>query len=237
MVAASGGNHGVAVAWAAQRAGFTANIFVPTISAPAKVARLRTYGAIVHQVGDVYGESLDASRAFQSESGATSIHAYDDPVVMAGAGTCGLEFDEQAPGLDTIFIACGGGGLAGGVASWFGTRTQIVVCETEGTAAYAKAREAGLPVDVDVSGLAADALGATRIGDAPWEALSSVDAASILVTDEELAAAKNRLWDQLRIVVEPSAATPLAALLSGRWPVPAGGRVGLILCGANTAIT
>lgn len=237
IVAASGGNHGAAVAWAAQRLGHAAIIFVPTTSAPAKVARLAQYGATIHQVGEVYDDALAASREFLEEHAATSIHAFDDPVVMAGAGTCAAELDAQAHGLDAVVLACGGGGLSGGAAAWFGDRVEIVVCETARTPTYARAVEAGRPVDVEVGGVAADALGATRLGATPWRALSGVGAASALVTDEELVAAQAVLWDRLRIVVEPAAAAPLAVLLERRWrPSTAGGRIGLVLSGANRTI-
>ncbi|MEE9415242.1 MAG: serine/threonine dehydratase [Acidimicrobiales bacterium] len=237
VVAASGGNHGAAVAWAAQRDGLTANIFVPTISAPAKVDRLRTYGAIVHQVGNVYAESLTASQQFQAATGATAIHAYEDSLVLAGAGTTGLEFEAQTGQLDSVLVATGGGGLAGGIATYLGDRTTVVVCETHHTTAYASAAAAGGPVDVEVSGIAADALGASRIGDIAWEALSSNSAQSVLVGDDHVVQAKNWLWDNLRIVVEPSAATALAALLSGNYRPSPGERIGIVLCGANTSIS
>jgi threonine dehydratase len=235
VVAASGGNHGAAVAWAAGRAGHRATIFVPTISAPAKVERLRSYGADVHQVGAVYAESLEASMVFQEQSGATSIHAYNHPIVMAGAGTTGSEFVEQAAGLDTILVACGGGGLAGGIASAVDDSVRVVVCETDTTNAYAAAVDAGEPVDVEVSGLAADALGATSIGELPWRALFGVSAPSVTVTDDELAEAQDHLWNEFRIIVEPSAATTIAVLRSGKYLPAPGERVGILLCGANTA--
>ena len=237
IVAASGGNHGAAVAWAAQRLGHKATIFVPTTSAPAKVARLVQYGAAIHQVGDVYGDALAASLEFLEERAATSIHAFDDPVVMAGAGTCAMEFEAQAGGLDAVLLACGGGGLSGGAAAWFGERTEIVACETEDTPTYATALEHGRPVDVEVGGVAADALGATRIGAVPWRALAEVGARSALVSDDELIAARDMLWDRLRLAVEPAAAAPLAALIERRWePSTSGGRIGLVLSGANRTI-
>ncbi len=235
VVAASGGNHGAAVAWAARRNGHAATIFVPTISSPVKVDRLREYGADVHQIGDVYAESLAASEQFVAETGATAVHAYNHPDVLAGAGTVGLEFTEQAAGLDTVIVACGGGGLAGGIACAIGARSRVVVVETETTNTYAAASEAGQPTDVEVGGVAADALGATRIGDLAWQALSAADAPSVLVTDDEVVAAQAHLWREFRIVVEPSAATPAAALLTGRYVPQAGERVGVLLCGANTS--
>lgn len=235
VVAASGGNHGAAVAWAARRAGHAATIFVPTISSPAKVERLRSYGADVRQVGAVYAESLEASLLFQAETGATSIHAYDHPVVMAGAATTGAEFVEQAGGLDTILVACGGGGLAGGIACAVDPDVTVVVCETVTTNAFAAAVAAGSPQDVEVGGLAADALGATRIGELPWAALAGHRAHSVLVTDEDLVEAQEHLWNEFRLIVEPSAATTVAALRSGQYVPASGERVGVLLCGANTS--
>jgi threonine dehydratase len=234
VVAASGGNHGAAVAWAARELGHAASIFVPTISSPAKVERLRSYGAEVHQVGAVYAEALEASRDHQATTGATPVHAYEDPAVVAGAGTTGREFAEQVDPLDTMLVACGGGGLAGGIAAWFGTTgTRVVACETEGTAAFARALDAGEPVDVPISGLAADALGATRIGQLAWSCLTAANAGSEVVTDEELTAAGDLLWDRFRLVAEPSALTPLAALVSGRYRPRPDEHVGVLVCGAN----
>ena len=237
IVAASGGNHGAAVAWAARRFGHDAHIFVPTTATPAKVERLSGYGATVHQIGDVYGEAFAASRRYLETHCATSIHAYDDPVVLAGAGTCARELARAAPGLDAVVLACGGGGLAGGTAAWYGGRTEVVAVETTGTASYAAAIVAGEPVDVTVSGIAADALGAPRIGTTPFHALRAVDATSVTVTDDAVSAARAHLWNWLRIVVEPAAATPLAALMSGAWsPRSSGDRIGIVLCGANTTL-
>ncbi len=238
IVAASGGNHGAAVAWAAARFGHVAHIFVPTTASPAKVDRLRQYGAVVHEVGDVYADAYRASRAHLAAHDATSIHAYDDPIVMAGAGTCARELDHAAPDLDAVLVACGGGGLSGGCASWYGAgSTEIVAVETPGTATYATALSHGAPVDIDVSGLVADSLGATRLGIHPWHALRSVDATSVVVSDDDVAAARDRLWSWLRIIVEPAAAAPLAALLTGAWtPRSPGDRIGIVLCGANTTV-
>lgn len=237
IVAASGGNHGAAVAWAAHQFGHAAHIFVPTNATPAKVVRLLEYGADVRQVGDVYGEALTASRKYLDANHATSIHAYNDPIVMAGAGTCARELDLDAPGLDAVLLACGGGGLSGSTAAWYDDRAEIVVVETHGTATYASAVEHGDPVDVAISGIAADALGATRIGSNPWAALHRVGATSVLVSDDDILAAREHLWKWLRIVVEPAAAAPLAALMSGVWrPRATGDRIGLVLCGANTTL-
>jgi threonine dehydratase len=236
VVAASGGNHGAAVAWAASQLGHPATIFVPTISAPAKLERLVSYGAEVRQVGAVYAGALHASVEHQQTSGATPIHAYEDPAVMAGAGTTGREMEDQVAPMDAVLVACGGGGLAGGIATWLGDRTQVVACETEGTSGYAQALAAGEPVDIRVSGVAADALGASRIGDLAWEQLSARAAASVVVTDDEVEVAREAMWDRFRIVVEPSAAVPIAALLSGRYEPAPDAHIGVVVCGANTRL-
>ena len=237
VVAASGGNHGVAVAWAARQLGVPATVFVPTITAAAKIARLRDYGATVRQSGAVYADALRDSRAFEAATGAPAIHAYDDPAVLAGAGTCGMELETQAGPFDAVLVACGGGGLAGGLAAWFGRRTELVVCETEGTATYASARARGGPVDISVSGLAADSLGASRLGEHPWATLGTARVSSAVVSDREVVAARHRLWEQCRILVEPAAAVPLAVLLTGAWTPPApDARLALLLCGANTEV-
>lgn len=242
VTAASGGNHGVAVAWAAAKLGHRATIFVPTISAPAKVARLRALGAEVVQVGRVYGEALEACEAHEETTGATAIHAYDAADVVAGAGTTALEFDRQVdaagrPSLDAVLVACGGGGLSAGVAAWFGRRAEIVVCETTGTAAWAEARRAGRPVDVEVGGLAADSLGATRLGRIAHRTLAEVGASSALVDDEATATARRDLWDRCRLAVEAAAAVPLAVLRTGAWRPEPNAHVGVIVCGANTSPT
>lgn len=248
VVAASGGNHGAAVAWAAAQFNHPATIFVPTIAAAAKVKRLGDYGANVRQIGSVFAEAHAASEEFRIQSGATPIHAYNDPVVMAGAGTTGLEFQRQVNELDgegpldTILVACGGGGLAGGIASAVSAAakdgsnpTKIVVCETYGTATYAKALQAGEPVDIVVEGKAADALGASKLGTNTWAALQAAEASSALVSDEALASAQHHLWTSLRLLVEPAAAAPLAVLQTGAYECSPGERVGILLCGANTS--
>lgn len=210
---------------------------MPTTATAAKVERLSGYGATVHQIGDVYADAFAASQEYLATHQATSIHAFDDPVVMAGAGTCARELDLAAPDLDAIVLACGGGGLAGGNAAWYGTRTETVAVETLGTAGYAAAVAAGEPTPIEVSGIAADALGATRVGATPFRALSSVEATSVVVTDEDVIAARLHLWNWLRVVVEPAAATPVAALMTGAWaPRRPGDRIGVVLCGANTTL-
>ena len=235
VVAASGGNHGAAIAYAARAAGVPANIFVPTISAPTKVAKLRSYGATVHQVGAVFAEAYDEAVKFLDFNGGLMAHPYNDELVIAGAGTVALEFEQQVGPLDQIIVACGGGGLASGVAAWCGERTMVICCETYGTAGYAAAVNAGQPVPIEISGVAGDALGATSIGEIPWGILSSVDAPSVVVSDEAMLQAKEFLWANFNIVAEPSACVPLAAILTKAW-VPEG-NFGLVICGANTELT
>jgi threonine dehydratase len=233
IIAASGGNHGVAAAYAARALGHKAEIFVPTISAPAKVARLKSYGAVVHQVGTVYAEARAASETRAAETGALMVQAYEDPVVFAGAGSVALEFAEQA-GFDTLLVAVGGGGLIAGCASAIGEGTKIVAVETEGTPTLHEALRAGQPVDVKISGIAADALGASRIGVPNFEVAKKLVRKSVLVTDDAVRAAQRALWEDLHVVAEPSGAAGVAALMSGAYQPAPGERVATLICGANT---
>lgn len=233
VVAASGGNHGAAVAYAARELGHRAEIFVPTISAPTKVDRLKSYGAIVHQVGAVYAEARAAAEDRAAQTGALTVHAYEDPEVFAGAGSVALEFAAQAR-FDTLLVAVGGGGLIAGCAAAIGDRVKVVAVETEGTPTLHAARRAGRPVDVAISGIAADALGASRIGAPNFEIARELVADSILVTDEAVRMAQRRLWDELRVIAEPAGATCLAALLSGAYRPAPDEAVATLVCGANT---
>ena len=233
VAAASGGNHGAAVAWAAARAGVPANIFVPAISSPAKIARIESYGATLHLGGAAYVEALAACEAFQAETGAIGIHAYDAKETLAGQGTTAREFAEDAP-VDTILVATGGGGLIGGMAAWAEGRPKIVSVEPETSACLHAALAAGRPVDVEVSGLAVDSLGARRAGTLVFEVARAHVAAAVLVPEDAIRAARALLWDALRIVTEPGGATALAGLLSGAYRPAPGERVGVLLCGANT---
>ena len=233
IVAASGGNHGVAAAYAARALGHKAEIFVPTISSPAKVARLKSYGAIVHQVGEVYAEARAASEKRAAETGALMVQAYEDPVVFAGAGSVALEFAEQAK-FDTLLVAVGGGGLIAGCAAAIGEGTQIVAVETEGTPTLHEALKAGRPVDVKISGIAADALGASRIGVPNFEVAQKLVRQSVLVDDDAVRRAQRALWEDLHIVAEPSGATGLAALMAGAYRPGPTERVATLICGANT---
>ena len=235
VVTASGGNHGAAVAFAAQRLSHRATIFVPTTAPSAKVERLRGYGAELVQVGAVYAEAQQAAASYATRTGARMLHAYDDALVVAGQGTAALEFEEQVGGaLDTIVIAVGGGGLIGGtIAALVGMGTRVVAVESTRTPTLARALEAGRPVDVEVGGLAADALGASRIGEHGFALARAHVSAMVLVEDDEIRRAQFALWEDYRLVTEPAGAAALAALLSGHYRPASGERVGVLLCGGN----
>lgn len=233
IAAASGGNHGAAAAYAARALGHKAEIFVPTVASSTKVARLKTYGAVVHQIGAVYAEARAASEKRAAETGALIVPAYEDPVVFAGAGSVALEFAEQAK-FDTLLVAVGGGGLIAGCAAAIGAGTKIVAVETEGTPTLHEALKAGWPVDVNISGIAADALGASRIGTPNFEVAQKLVRESVLVSDDAVRAAQRALWEELRVVAEPAGATGLAALMAGSYTPAAGEWVATLVCGANT---
>jgi len=237
VIAASGGNHGAAVAYAAHQLGHRAEIFVPTISPQNKVDRLRQYGATVNVTGANYAEALAASKERAAQTGALSIHAYDDQRVLAGQGTVALEWEEQVRGLDTVLVAVGGGGLIGGMASWYHNRVRVIGVEPERAPSLFKALETGRPVDVEVSGVAADSLGARRVGEMMFPIAQQFIPRVVLVTDEHIIDAQRLLWQKLRIIAEPGGATALAALLSGRFQPHSGERVGIVLCGANAELS
>jgi threonine dehydratase len=233
VIAASGGNHGAAVAYAARALGHRAEIFVPEIASPAKVARLRAYGAEVVQGGAAYADARSAAALRMEATGALWVDAYDAPATVAGQGTAGAEWQAQAPDLDTVLVAVGGGGLIAGIAAWYAGAAKVVGVETEGCPALHAARRAGGPVDVAVSGLAADSLGAKRLGTIAWEVARAHVADAVLVPDDAVRGAQRLLWDALRVVAEPGGAAALAALVAGAYePVP-GERVGVLVCGAN----
>jgi threonine dehydratase len=231
VVAASGGNHGCAVAWAAQRLGVKATIFVPEISAPAKVARLRAYGADVVVGGAAYADALAASEEFVSSTGARAVHAYDQEATVLGAGTCAKDLDWQAPELGSVVVAVGGGGLLAGTLGYYREDAAVYGVEPRLAPSLHAALEAGEPVDVEVGGIAADSLGAKRIGSHGYALAKRFAADVVLVEDEDIVDAQRALWDELRLAVEPAAAAGLAALRAGRLEVEA--PVALIVCGAN----
>ncbi len=236
IVAASGGNHGIAAAHAARRLGYKASIFVPSISSGFKLDRLKEAGAFLHVVGDRYADALAASHQLAQDTGALEVHAYDHPAVLAGAGTMAMEFDRQAPGLDTVLIACGGGGLIGGAAAWYAGRTKIIGVEPERSRALHAALEAGRPVPVSVDGVAADSLGAAQVGDLMFPIAQAYIDQVVLVSDEDIVAAQKALWSEMRLVAEPGGAASLAAVLAGRYKIAAGERVGVVVCGSNAVL-
>ena len=234
VVAASGGNFALAVAHAAAELNVGATIFVPESTPAAKLARLRAHPCEVVVAGAYYGEALAASREHAAESGAVELHAFDDEVIVAGQGTCAREFDRQAAGLDTVLVAVGGAGLIGGVAAWFASGTRVVAVEPERCPALHEALAAGAPMDVEVGGVAADSLGAARVGDIPFAIATEHVQRSLLVADEQIMEARRRLWDGARVVAEPGGAAALAALTAGVYEPQPGERVGVLVCGANT---
>jgi threonine dehydratase len=234
VITASGGNHGAAVAYAAQTLGVNAEIFVPVGTPETKVNRIRSYGAQVILRGAGYADALATSRVRQEETGALEVHAYDHADVLAGQGTAGREFEQDAPELSHVLVATGGGGLIGGIAAWYAGSAEIVSVEPENCPTLATALQAGRPVDCAVSGLAADSLGARQVGALMFPIAQAFVKRAVLVTDDAIAAAQRLLWEQLRLIAEPGGATALAALLSGRFVPPEGARVGVVVCGGNT---
>ncbi len=230
---ASGGNAGIATAYAAKVLGHKAEIFVPEVSSAAKQGKLKALGATVHVRGKAYADAAAACVEHQAQSGALQMHAYDQAEVLQGAGTLAREIEQQIGTPDTVLVSVGGGGLIGGIAGWFGNQSHVVALESEGTPTLYKARAAGEPVDVAVSGIAADSLGAKRIGSLAWPITQSAVKLSLLLTDESIRAAQLALWDKLRMAVEPAAALPLAALMTGAYVPARGEKVCLVICGAN----
>ena len=233
VIAASGGNHGAAVAYAAQKLGYRAEIFVPAVAPANKVERLRQYGAAINLIGNDYAEALAASKERAAQTGALGIHAYDDERVLTGQGTLGMELEEQVRGLDSVLIAVGGGGLIGGVAAWYQDRVRIISVEPERAPSLQKAFGAGHPVDVETGGVASDSLGARRVGELMFPIAQKFVSESLLVSDEQILEAQRALWQQLRLIAEPGGATAFAALLSGVYKPRPGERVGVVLCGSN----
>jgi len=233
VVAASGGNHGAAVAYAAMRLGHRATIFVPEVSPPAKLQRIRGYGAELVVGGARYAEALAASEAFAQKSGALQIHAFNQEETLVGQGTLGLEIEQDLPEIDTLLVAVGGGGLIGGIAAWFAGRIRIIAIEPEGAPTLHRAFEAGHPVDAPAEGVAADSLAPKRVGEMMFPIAEAFVERSLLVSDDDIIAAQKALWDRVRIISEPGGAAAFAAILSGRYEPSPGERVAVLVCGAN----
>ncbi len=234
VAAASGGNHGVATAYAARELSKQARIFVPTVASPTKIARIREYGADLVIAGDRYAEALAACERWTAESGALPVHAYDQPETLLGQGTVGLEFEEQAPELDTLLVAVGGGGLIGGIAAWYRGKVKIIAVEPEAAPTLWNAMRAGKPVDSEAGGIAADSLAPKRVGDLMFPLAQQYVDSVALVADEAIVESQRALWRTLRIAAEPGGAAAFAALLSRRYCPKAGERVGVLVCGGNT---
>jgi threonine dehydratase len=234
VVAASGGNHGAAVAYAARRLGVKARIYVPTVSSPAKIARIRGYGAELVVTGERYADALAASEAWARESGAMPVHAYDQAETLLGQGTLGLELSRQAPKLDAVLAAVGGGGLIGGIAAWYAGRVKVVGVEPEGAPTLFEALKAGRPVDAPAGSIAADSLAPRRVGELMFPIARAHVGRVVLVTDDAIRRAQQALWETTRLVAEPGGAAALGALVSGAYVPEAGERVGVVVSGANT---
>ena len=234
VVAASGGNHGAAVAYAAMKLGHKATIFVPEVSPPAKLARIRGYGADLVVGGARYAEALAASEDFAARTGALQIHAFNQEETLLGQGTLGLEIEADLPEIDTLLVAVGGGGLIGGIAAWFAGRIRIVAIEPEGAPTLYRALEAGEPVDAPAEGIAADSLAPKRVGEMMFPIAEAFVERSILVSDDDIIAAQKALWERVRIIAEPGGAAAFAAMLSGRYVPSEGERVAVLVCGSNT---
>jgi threonine dehydratase len=235
VVAASGGNHGVAVAYAAHRRGVPAKIFVPTVSAPAKVERIRSLGADLVVTGERYADALAAAEAWVQSSGALSVHAFDQRETLLGQGTVALELAEQAVDLDTVLVPVGGGGLIAGIACYFAGTVRVIGVEPDGAPTLTRARAEGRPADAPAGSVAADALAPRRVGELVFPITQSFVEDVVLVDDTSILAAQQALWQALRIAAEPAASVGIAALLSGAYKAAPGERVAVVISGANMA--
>jgi threonine dehydratase len=234
VCAASGGNHGAAVAYAAMKLGVKAHIFVPAISSPAKIARIRDFGAELVVGGGSYAEALAASEEWRRGTRALAIHAFDQAETMLGQGTLALEFEEQAPALDTILVAVGGGGLIAGIAAWCAGRIRVIGVEPEASPTLARALAAGRPVEAPVGGLAADSLAPRQVGEQVFPLAQAHVERVVLVSDPDILAAQKTLWTRGRVAAEPGGAAAFAALLCGNYVPRPGERVGVVISGGNT---
>ncbi|KIC24225.1 MULTISPECIES: threonine/serine dehydratase [unclassified Leisingera] len=235
LVAASGGNHGAAVAHAAHQLGHRARIYVPEMAGPAKISLIERTGADLQVVPGAYANALEQAQAYEAETGAMQVHAYDAPATVAGQGTCFAEWQAQGLQADTLLIAVGGGGLIAGALAWFQGARKIIAVEPETSCALNAALAAGQPVDVEVSGVAANALGAKQIGNICFELAAAQGVTSLTVPDSAITQAQTALWRERRILVEPAGATALASLMCGAYRPEPGERVAVLVCGGNIA--
>jgi threonine dehydratase len=234
VAAASGGNHGAAVAYAAMRLEVPARIFVPTTSSPAKIERIRSYGADLVVKGDTYADALSESNAWLAHSKALSVHAFDQPETILGQATLAMELERQAPRLDTLLVSVGGGGLIAGIAAWYRGRVKVIGVEPEASPTLSRALTAGRPVDAEVGGIAVDSLAPRRVGEHVFPIARRHVHQVILVTDDAIREAQATLWNAVRVVAEPGGAAALSALLSGAYRPAPGEHVGAVISGGNT---
>jgi len=235
VVAASGGNHGAAVAYAAMKLKVPAKIFVPSVSSSAKIARIRDYGADLTIEGNRYADALAASEIWAEKTGAMQVHAFDQDETLLGQGTLGMELEGQAPSLDTLLVAVGGGGLIAGIAAWYGGRIKVVGVEPVAAPTLTIALAAGRPVDAEAGGVAADSLAPRRVGERVFPIVKRYVHSVVLVEDAAIVRAQKALWQAVRIVAEPGGAAAFSALLSGAYRPAAGERVGVVVSGGNSA--
>ncbi len=236
FTAASGGNHGAAVAYACQALGFKSKIFVPKISSPVKIDRIKRYNADVHVEGELYSDAAKLCEQFQTESGFINIHPYDSATTIAGQGTLALEWERQVPDLDTVLVAIGGGGLIAGIGSWYHNRTKVIGVEPQHSNALFAARNKEKPTEVPINSIAADSLGAKIAGDLPHKIISETVEDLILVEDKDIIDAQSLLWSEFQIIAEPGGATALAALISGKYSPKPNEKIGVLICGGNAKL-
>jgi threonine dehydratase len=234
VITASGGNHGVAVSHVASRLGIRAEVFVTETTPEAKIARIKANGASVVIAGRYYDDAQSAMHARAEETGALFVHPFNQPETLAGQGTVGRELERQAPELDSVLVAVGGGGLIAGVSGWYEGRARVISVEPEKIPAMSRALAAGAPVEVEVSGIAADSLGTKEVGSLVFPIAQKFVADAVLVSDEAILRAQRALWDRVRVLAEPGGAAAMAALLSGVYRPKPGERIGVLVCGANT---
>jgi len=234
VVAASGGNHGAAVAFAAMKLGVRAKIFVPSVASPAKIQQIQAYGADLVVGGERYADALLASEAWIAQSGALPIHAFDQAETLLGQATVGLELEQQSDKIDTLLVSVGGGGLIAGIAAWYRGKIKIIGVEPELAPTLTRAFEAGHPVDAEAGGIAADSLAPRRVGELVFPIAQQFVSGTVLVTDEAIREAQRQLWKTLRVVAEPGGAAAFAALTSGRHVPQPNERIGVLICGGNT---
>lgn len=234
VVAASGGNHGVAVSYAAMKLGIPAKIFVPSVASQEKVDRIRANGADLVIGGERYADAQAASEKWRVESGAMMVHPYDQEETMLGQGSVGLEFEEQAPEIDTLLVAVGGGGLIGGIASWYAGKVKIIGVEPETAPTLFNAMRAGKPVDSEAGGIAADSLAPKRVGELMFPIAQKFVERVVLVTDDAIRDSQRALWRTMRVATEPGGAAAMSAILSGAYAPEKNEKLGILVCGGNT---